>query len=271
MTKGSAASRADSRPVIRSSTADARRTTSAPLAPKRALAILPTLNEAKNLPVLVPRVLAHPGFRLLVVDDRSTDGTAALADDLASQFHGRIEVIHRTGKRGLGLSYAEAFPRAAATDVDVICQMDADLSHDPHYLPAMVAATKQYDVVIGSRYAEGAGLVNWPSYRAALSLGANTYVRTVTGLRAKDCTSGYRCWRRSAVQQIRWDRVGAEGFAFLVETLCEAAQAGCAIGEVPVVFVGRRHGASKLTARVFRESLVVPWRVLMRARRPSSR
>ncbi len=233
---------------------------------KQALVILPTLNEAPNLPLLVPKVLAHDGCRLLIVDDRSTDGTGDVADELARRFPGQIEVTHRTGARGLGLSYAEAFPRAAATDVDVICQMDADLSHDPQYLPDMVAATEHYDVVIGSRYAEGARLVDWPGYRAALSRGANAYVRTVTGLRARDCTSGYRCWRRSAVRQIRWDRIGAEGFAFLVETLCEAAQMGCTIGEVPVVFVGRRHGASKLTARVFRESLIVPWRVLMRFR-----
>ncbi len=233
--------------------------------PTRALVILPTLNEAKNLPLLVPRILEHAGFRIMIVDDRSTDGTGDVADALAAQHPGRIEVIHRTGKRGLGLSYAEAFPKAAAAEVDVICQMDADLSHDPQYLPAMAAA--DFDVVIGSRYAEGATLENFPGYRAALSRGANTYVRIITGLRARDCTSGYRCWRRSAVRQIRWDRVGAEGFAFLVETLCEAAQAGCSIGETPVLFVGRQHGASKLTARVFRESLIVPWRVLMRFRR----
>ena len=239
----------------------------------KALVILPTLNEAKNLPLLVPAILGHDAFRLLIVDDRSTDGTGDVADDLARQFPGRIEVLHRTGARGLGLSYAEAFPRAAATDVDVICQMDADLSHDPQYLPAMVAATEHCDVAIGSRYAEGAGLVNWPGYRAALSRGANAYVRAVTGLKARDCTSGYRCWRRSAVRKIPWDRIGAEGFAFLVETLCEAAQSGCSIDEVPVVFVGRRHGASKLTARVLRESLIVPWRVLMRfrGRRPPPR
>ncbi len=234
---------------------------------RRALAILPTLNEARNLPLLVPRILEHEGFQVLVVDDRSTDGTGEVAEDLATQYPGRIEVLHRTGNRGLGLSYAEAFPKAAATDVDVIVQMDADLSHDPQHLPAMVAATADYDVVIGSRYTEGAGLVDFPGSRVALSRGANTYVRLITGLRANDCTSGYRCWRRSAVRKIQWERVGAEGFAFLVETLCEAAQAGCSIGEVPVRFVGRQHGASKLTGRVFRESLIVPWRVLMRFRR----
>lgn len=248
-------------------------TQSPPPSLKQALVILPTLNEAQNLPLLVPRILEHAGFRLLIVDDRSTDGTGDVADDLARQFAGRVEVLHRVGARGLGLSYAEAFPKAAATDVDVICQMDADLSHDPSHLPAMVAATDRYDVVVGSRYAEGAGLVDFPGYRAALSRGANAYVRAVTGLGASDCTSGYRCWRRSAVRRIRWNLIGAEGFAFLVETLCEAAHLGCTIGEVPVVFVGRKHGASKLTARVFRESLIVPWRVLMRfrGRRPTPR
>ncbi|HJN46032.1 MAG TPA: polyprenol monophosphomannose synthase [Vicinamibacterales bacterium] len=246
--------------------------TNAPVS-KRALVILPTLNEATNLPLLVPRILEHDGLRLMIVDDRSPDGTGDVADGLARQFPGRVEVVHRVGARGLGLAYAEAFPRAAASEVDVICQMDADLSHDPSHLPAMIAATEQHDVVIGSRYADGAGLVDFPGYRAALSRGANAYVRAVTGLGARDCTSGYRCWRRSAVRRIRWDLIGAEGFAFLVETLCEAAHLGCTIGEVPVIFVGRKHGASKLTGRVFRESLVVPWRVLMRfrGRRPTPR
>ena len=235
--------------------------------PTTAIVILPTLNEVKNLPLLVPRILEHAGFRVLIVDDQSTDGTAAVADELATQFSGRVEVLHRTGKRGLGLSYAEAFPKAAAAGGEVICQMDADLSHDPQFLPTMVVETENFDVVIGSRYADGAGLKNWPGYRAALSVGANAYVRAVTGLQAKDCTSGYRCWRPSAVRQIRWERVGAEGFAFLVETLCEAAQAGCRIGETPVLFVGRRHGSSKLVARILREAFVVPWRILMRFRR----
>ena len=247
--------------------------TSPDTAGKRALVILPTLNEAKNLPLLVPKVLAHDGFRLLIVDDRSTDGTGTVADGLAQRFPGRIEVIHRTGARGLGLSYAEAFPKAAATDVDVVCQMDADLSHDPQHLPQLVAATEQYDVVVGSRYVEEARLVDWPGYRAALSLGANTYVRLLTGLRVRDCTSGYRCWRRATVQRMQWERIDTAGFAFLVETLCEAAQMGQTIGEVPVIFIGRRHGASKLTARVFWESLIAPWRVLMRfrGRRPTPR
>ena len=233
---------------------------------KQVLVLLPTLNEAKNLPVLVPQLVALDNVRVLIIDDRSTDGTGDVADALAREFPNRVEVIHRTGPRGLGLSYAEAFPQAAADGADIICQMDADLSHDPQYLPQMIEATDQYDVVIGSRYAPGAGLVNWPRYRAILSRGANAYVRLVTGLHVRDCTSGYRCWRRSAVQQIRWQHIGSEGFAFLVETLCEAAELKCRVGESPIVFTGRRLGASKLTGRIFRESLVVPWRILLRVR-----
>ena len=233
---------------------------------KRVIVILPTLNEEKNLPLLVPKILAHSGFRVLVIDDRSTDTTGNVADTLAQQFPGRVEVIHRTGARGLGLSYAEAFPKAATRDVDVICQMDADLSHAPQQLPQMVAATERYDVVIGSRYTAGAELINWPNYRAVLSRSANAYVRLVTGLQVSDCTSGYRCWRRSVVQQIRWEQIGSEGFAFLVEALCEAERMGFTIGETPIVFVGRRLGASKLTGRIFRESLIVPWRIFLRLR-----
>ena len=177
-------------------------------------------------------------------------------------------------KRGEELACARATTRgarqcqsiAAADGADIICQMAADLSHDPQYLPQMIEATDQYDVVIGSRYAPGAGLVNWPRYRAILSRGANAYVRLVTGLPVRDCTSGYRCWRRSAVQQIRWQHIGSEGLAFLVETLCEAAELKCRVGESPIVFTGRRLGASKLTGRIFRESLVVPWRILLRVR-----
>ena len=233
---------------------------------KRVLVILPTLNEAKNLPILVPKLLAHDGFRLLIIDDRSTDGTGTTAEELAQLFPGRIEVVHRTGTRGLGLSYAEAFPKAASADVDVICQMDADLSHDPQHLPQMVDATERYDVVVGSRYVDESRPVDWSGYRAALSLGANMYVRLLTGLQVRDCTSGYRCWRRATVQRMEWARINTVGFAFLVETLCEAAQMGQTIGEVPIVFAARRHGVSKLTARVFLESLIVPWRVLIRFR-----
>lgn len=230
------------------------------------LIIVPTYNERDNLPVLAPAILRHEGYRLLIVDDASPDGTGAVADDLAKQWPGRLEVVHRTGPRGLGRSYVEGMQRAlAAGDADVICQMDADLSHDPEYLPSLVAGTATYDVVIGSRYLHGISVVNWPLRRIVLSMAANRYIRAVTGLAVRDCTSGFRCWRRDALARLPLDRVMSDGYAFLVETLYEAWRRGCRIGEVPIIFIERREGQSKLSVTVLVESLVAPWRLRLRA------
>lgn len=227
--------------------------------------IVPTYNERENLPQLVPAVLAREGYRLMIVDDGSPDGTGHVADELASQWAGRIEVVHRQGVRGLGRSYVEGMQRALAGCADVICQMDADFSHNPDYLPALVAATVTHDLVIGSRYLNGISVVNWPLRRIILSTTANRYIRAVTGLSARDCTSGFRAWRRDALARIPLEELISDGYAFLVETLFEAAQRGCRIGEVPIIFVERREGQSKLSGRVLVESLVAPWRLRLRA------
>ena len=227
------------------------------------LVIIPTYNERDNITMLVPAVLAH-GYQVMIVDDDSPDGTGEVADALAARWPGRVTVIHRTGDRGLGRSYLEAFARALGTDADVICQMDADLSHDPTYLPQLVALTERVDLAIGSRYLPGGAALNWPAYRRALSVGANRYVRLVLGLDVRDCTSGFRCWRREAVERLRLTRIVSDGYAFMVETLYEAVVQRCSIGEVPIVFVERRQGASKLTAGVFIESVVTPWRIRTR-------
>ena len=142
--------------------------------------------------------------------------------------------------------------------------MDADLSHDPAYLPALAAATANYDLVIGSRYLNGVSVVNWPLRRIFLSAFANRYVRLVTRLKTHDCTSGYRCWRREALSRIPLDRLVSDGWAFLVEMLFEAKQRGCRIGEAPIIFVERRQGQSKVSAAVLLESLITPWRLLFR-------
>jgi dolichol-phosphate mannosyltransferase len=144
--------------------------------------------------------------------------------------------------------------------------MDADLSHDPQYLPAMLAAVDTCDVAIGSRYLQGVSVVNWPLRRIILSAFANRYIRFVTRLRAHDCTSGYRCWRREALARLPLDGIVSEGYAFLVEMLYDASRLGCRIAEVPIVFVERRHGASKLSTSVLLESLLMPWRLVLRAR-----
>jgi dolichol-phosphate mannosyltransferase len=192
-----------------------------------------------------------------VVDDQSPDGTGAAADALAREFPERVEVLHRTGKRGLGLSYVDGFQLAVKRDVDLICQMDADFSHDPKYLPALAASAVDCDLVVGSRYLNGISVVNWPLRRLILSTFANHYIRAVTGLAVSDCTGGFRCWRRDALARIPLGRIVSDGYAFMVEMLFEAARQRCRIGEVPIVFVERRMGTSKLSGGVLLESIVM--------------
>lgn len=231
-----------------------------------ALVVCPTYNERDNLPLLVRGVLAHDGFNILVVDDGSPDGTGAVADRLAAEHPGRIEVMHRTGPRGLGRSYVDGLRHALKTDAALIFQMDADLSHNPEYLPALAAGAADHDVVIGSRYLDGVSVVNWPLRRIFLSTFANRYIRLVTGLTPTDCTSGFRCWRRDALARIPLDRVASAGYAFLVEMLYRAAENGSRIGEVPIIFVERRQGQSKVSRAVLLESLATPWRLRLRRR-----
>jgi dolichol-phosphate mannosyltransferase len=229
------------------------------------LVIVPTYNERLNLPRLVPAILRHAGYRIMIVDDGSPDGTGQVADELAREWPGRIDVVHRQGRRGLGRSYVDGMRKALANgQADLICQMDADLSHDPEYLPALVAGAAEHDLVIGSRYLHGISVVNWPLRRIMLSTAANWYIRAITGLRPRDCTSGFRCWRREALMRLPLDQVISDGYAFIVETLYEASRRGCRIGEVPIIFIERREGESKMSRRVIVESLIAPWRLRLR-------
>lgn len=228
------------------------------------IVVVPTYNERENLPILAQGILVHPGFGLLVVDDGSPDGTGDLADQLARENPGRVEVMHRTGPRGLGRSYVDGLQQALARGARLVFQMDADLSHNPEYLPALAAAADRFDLVIGSRYLMGVSVVNWPLHRIFLSAFANRYVRAITGVSATDCTSGFRCWRREALEQLPLDSMVSNGYAFIVEMLFEAARRGCRIGEVPIIFVERRQGQSKVSGRVLAESLIVPWRLRLR-------
>ena len=234
--------------------------------PRDIVVVVPTYNERENLPVLAAGILAHSGFRLLVVDDGSPDGTGAIADELARTHPGRIEVMHRTGPRGLGRSYIDGLRHALASGADLIFQMDADLSHNPEHLPAIAEAASRFDVVIGSRYLTGVSVVNWPLHRIFLSAFANRYVRAVTRISVTDCTSGFRCWRREALARLPLDAMVSNGYAFIVEMLFEASRRGCTIGEVPIIFIERRQGQSKVSARVLAESLIVPWRLVFRSR-----
>jgi dolichol-phosphate mannosyltransferase len=227
------------------------------------LVVLPTYNERPNITKVAKGILAHDFTRLLVVDDGSPDGTGQVADDLAAGSGGRMEVYHRHGARGLGLAYVDGLTRALTTDADAICQMDADLSHDPKYLPDLAASLEHHDLVIGSRYLYGVSVVNWPLHRIALSAFANRYIRFVTGLSPKDCTSGYRAWRREALARVPLNRMRANGYAFLTEMLFQASLQGCRIGEVPIVFVERAEGYSKVSSNVLIESLWTPWRLVL--------
>jgi dolichol-phosphate mannosyltransferase len=227
-----------------------------------ALVLIPTYNERANLPVLVSGLMEHAGVSVMVIDDQSPDGTGEVAERLAADYPGRLEVMHRTGRRGLGRAYIDGMKAAVSRPVDVICQMDADLSHDPQHLPSLLAATANADVVIGSRYVPGGQIVNWPLRRKLLSRFANMYIRAVTRLSPHDCTSGYRCWRRPALACLPLDQFFSDGYSFLVEMLFMAARRGCRIVEVPITFVERREGESKVTQAVLWESAVTPWRLI---------
>jgi dolichol-phosphate mannosyltransferase len=230
----------------------------------KTLVLIPTYNERQNLPLLVGDVLAVPGTEILVIDDQSPDGTGALADELAARHPGRLRVMHRTGRRGLGVSYLDGFRHAVGSDADLVVQMDADRSHDPQYLPAMIAAATSADLVVGSRYMHGISVVNWPLRRIILSSFANAYIRSVTGLGIRDCTTGYRCWRREALSMLPLDRIASEGYSFVVEVTFLAAKLGLRITESPIIFIERREGASKLSSGVLLESLLMPFRLVVK-------
>lgn len=231
------------------------------------LIVLPTYNERLNLERVTTALMGHAFTRLLVVDDASPDGTGQLADELAARWPGRIDVFHRKGPRGLGLAYVDGLKRALASGADAVGQMDADMSHDPTYLPALTEALATHDLVIGSRYLRGVSVINWPLHRIVLSAFANRYIRFITGLTPTDCTSGFRLWRREALSRLPLEHARANGYAFLTEMLYEAQRRACRIGEVPIVFVERQEGYSKVSQKVLFESLMTPWRLILRGGR----
>jgi dolichol-phosphate mannosyltransferase len=235
-------------------------------APRRLLIVLATYNERPNIERLVTRLADLDGVvRIIVADDQSPDGTGAIADDLARRFPGRVHVLHRSGPRGYGMACREAMALALESAVDFIVQMDADGSHDPSFIQDMVAAGEGADVTIGSRYVAGGSVINWPWRRHVLSRFANVYVRALLALPARDCTSGFRCWRPSALAAALRYRSRSNGYAFLVEMLWAAVSAGASVAEVPIAFVEREHGVSKMSHRVIAESAIVPWRLRRQA------
>jgi len=222
----------------------------------RAVMVVPTYNEVDNLADVLARLRrCTPEVDVLVVDDASPDGTGALADRLAAA-DPRIRVLHRAGKEGLGAAYAEAFVVALGAGYDLIGEMDADGSHQPEQLPRLLAAAQHADVVIGSRWVPGGSVVNWPWHRRALSRGGNLYTRILLGIHVRDATAGFRVFRRQALEAVHLERVQSHGYAFQVELVYLALRAGLRVEEVPIEFVERVRGASKMTPEVARESLV---------------
>jgi dolichol-phosphate mannosyltransferase len=225
----------------------------------RVIIITPTYNERQNLPRLVPSILAQdPRIDILIIDDASPDGTGQLADEIAAN-EPRVHVLHRTGKLGLGTAYLAGFRWGIERGYDSLFEMDADLSHDPAHLPQFLGALEEYDVVKGSRYLEGrVTVVNWPIGRLLLSYFANVYARIVTGLPIADATGGFNAFRRPVLEAIDLDRVRSEGYAFQIEITMRAWKKGFRIGEIPIVFVDRAIGESKMSKRIIREAI---WRV----------
>jgi dolichol-phosphate mannosyltransferase len=223
---------------------------------ERALVVIPTYNEAGNVGSIVPLVLAQdPRLEVLVVDDNSPDGTGQLADDLAAQ-EPRLHVLHREGKLGLGTAYLTGFGWALARGYDYVFEMDADFSHDPQHLKQFLKEIEGADLVLGSRYLGGrVTVVNWPITRLLLSYGANLYARWVTGLRVWDLTGGFKCFRRRVLEAIDLPRVRSNGYAFQIEMSVRAWRKGFTLKEIPIVFVDRTEGQSKMTGTIVREAV----------------
>ena len=225
----------------------------------RALVVVPTYNERENLEQILPAILAvDPRFDVLVVDDGSPDGTGQIADTIAAR-EPRVQVLHRTSKQGLGRAYLAGFAWALERDYGLMIEMDADFSHDPKYLAGLLAKIKHADLVLGSRYATGVNVINWPMSRLLLSWFANKYVRWITGLPLTDATGGFKCFRREVLEAIPLDRVRSNGYAFQIEMSFRAWKKGFRLAELPIVFVDRIEGHSKMNQSIVREAVWMVW------------
>lgn len=221
--------------------------------------VLPTYNEAENIEPIVraARAQLREGDRILVVDDNSPDGTGQIADRLAGEIEG-VEVLHRPGKQGLGRAYLAGFRRALDGGADLVLEMDSDFSHDPADLPRLIAAAQDADLVLGSRYVPGGGVIDWGLLRRLVSRGGSWYARRVLGVGVRDLTGGFKCFRRSVLESLDLESVHADGYGFQIELTYRAIKAGFNVVEIPIVFRDRRVGQSKMNARIALEAV---WKV----------
>jgi len=227
----------------------------------KTLVIIPTYNEAENIARLIPAVLGQdPGIDVLVVDDASPDGTAERVRDLKGSST-RVHLRERSGKLGLGSAYVEGFKFALQNSYEYIFEMDADFSHNPKEIPTFLSRMSEYDLVVGSRYIDGVRVLNWPIQRLLLSFCANVYTRFMTGLRLHDATGGFKCYRRQVLEAIDLDNIRSNGYAFQIEMSYKAWKKGFQILEIPIVFLDRRVGNSKMSKSIIYEAFFMLWKL----------
>jgi dolichol-phosphate mannosyltransferase len=223
----------------------------------KAVVCLPTYNERENLEPML-RALGEKGVRVLVIDDNSPDGTGELADQLAQEL-GYVDVLHRERKEGLGPAYLAGFRHALASDAELVLEMDCDFSHDPDYVPRLIAAVEDgADLALGSRYVPGGGVRNWGLLRRLISAGGSFYARIILGVKVRDLTGGFKCYRRAVLEAIDLDAVDSKGYAFQIETTYRALRAGFKVVEVPITFADREVGGSKMSKAIVAEAI---WKV----------
>ncbi len=230
----------------------------------KSLIIIPTYNEKENIGKLIEEIRKlNRDFHVLIIDDNSPDSTGRIADGLAEKYP-EVSVIHRPGKLGLGTAYITGFNYALENNYDLVLTMDADFSHQPEFLIDLLEKAKEYDLVIGSRYIEDGGIQNWSFHRLILSRGANIYVRMVTGLPVSDSTGGFNCYRRKVLEEIDLDKIISDGYAFQIEMKYRLWKKGFSIQEVPITFIDRTHGTSKISKRIVLQAFFLVWKLLCR-------
>jgi dolichol-phosphate mannosyltransferase len=227
----------------------------------KCLIIIPTYNERTNIEPLIKRILEiREDIDILVIDDNSPDGTGKIVEEI-SKSNSRVKLFERECKRGLGSAYLMGFKYALQSNYDAVFEMDADFSHDPAMIPVFIDKMNKADLVIGSRYLKGISVVNWPLRRLALSLFANFYIRLILNLPIKDCTSGFKCFRKEVLKSINLDKIKSDGYSFQIEMNYYAFKKGFKIEEIPIIFVDRHSGFSKMSKKIILEALLLPWRL----------
>jgi dolichol-phosphate mannosyltransferase len=226
---------------------------------------MPTYNELENIKLIIPDLLGrYNNLDILVVDDNSPDGTGAFIRELAES-NKRVKLIIRENKMGLGTAYTDGFKFALKNDYEYIFEMDADYSHDPKEIPNFLKAAKDYDLVLGSRYINGVNVINWPMRRLLLSYFANIYTRIITGLPIMDATGGFKCFRRKVLEAIDFNDVKSNGYAFQIEVTYKVSRKGFKIGEIPIIFVDRTLGQSKMSKKIVREAVFMVWKLRLKS------